>query len=420
MRKTTIIFRMKIILSALAWLSLLPSHALADVRADAWGIAVQNLFFNTAELDSGRRYLLAGSNQYRTLWARDFSTSVPGALIGGAQLAVKDSLERLFKFQRPDGVIPRTIDNVSITERVGLGLAGMPPEFKEPLKPWFETEYKVVTIDASILVPWAASHYVKKTRDLTFARRHLAQAEKALGYIEANHLVEGLVDKQPPFSDWADSIRREGKVAPTNVYYILALKGLANWSRLLKLEDKAKTYEARATAATQRFNEHFWLEDKKHILNFDGNSVIAADANLLPIVHGIVSVERARQILDTLRKTPLWSPMPGRAAWPDYDSSLKGSNLKWAGIPDYFDGMHWIWITTLAARAEAAVGNHDAALKLMHQLAQRISADGAIHEVYTPDSKGRLKPVRRAIYKAEEPFTWSSAMYLEAAAELKF
>jgi hypothetical protein len=79
--------------------------------------------------------------------------------------------------------------------------------------------------------------------------------------------------------------------------------------------------------------------------------------------------------------------------------------------------MRWLWITALAARAERAVGNCAGYHAIMDQLSALIARRGAIEEVYDLKRNGTLKPVRRLFYHAENPFTWSSAMYLEAANE---
>ena len=75
--------------------------------------------------------------------------------------------------------------------------------------------------------------------------------------------------------------------------------------------------------------------------------------------------------------------------------------------------MYWLWITALAAEAEGALGDCEAYARILEQASGLILKEGTIHEVYSLRG-GSLDPVRRLIYRAEEPFTWSSAAFLQA------
>jgi len=392
-------------------------------RGEAWGIAVQNLFFNSIPVDdpsapTGERFcLLAGGTHYRTLWARDFATAVPGALVGGFRQQVSDTLEVLFQYQRSDGLFPRTVDNIPIERRVILGLLGTTLPYEQPLKGWYLTEYNSITIDQNVLVPWAAGEYVAVIKDREFAKRYFAAAEKALAFVEKDYVEDNLITKQPRFSDWQDSIARIGRVALINIYYKLALDRMSGWAKFLKDDKKAAQYAERAEKVKAAFEAYFWWPERKIIRNFEGNDTIAADANLMAVVHRMVSTDKAVQIMATLRASPLWKPMPGRATYPEYDDKLKGRNLKLAGISDYFDKMHWVWITALGARAERALGNCDQYHTIIDWVSKRIANDGDIYEVYDLLKDGEtLKPVNRPLYHSEHPFSWSSGMYLEATA----
>jgi glycogen debranching enzyme len=379
-------------------------------------IAARNLYLNTSPSPQGR-YLLAGANQFRSLWARDFSFATAGALIAGQTQAVHDSLDALFAAQRSDGLLPRGLDNEDITWRVIFGLLGMPPAFHPPLKAWWTTEYGVIVLDSNVTVPWAASRYLLKTHDLEAARRWFAPAERALAFFqEQGYLVDGLIGNQPPYSDWADSVQRTGRVSFTNVIYVLALRGMSEWATLLGDPERALFYASKALSAQQAFVHHFWSPTLEAVSNFDGDEHLTADANLLAVAHGVLPPELARRTMRTLRASPLWRPMPGRTTTPDYPSSMKGFNVKLIGIASYHDSMYWLWLTAAAAMAERALGNCDSYDEIMSSLSRLIAKGRAIREVYELKRDGvTLKPVSRLLYHAENPFTWSSAMYLEAS-----
>ena len=362
-----------------------------------------------------KKYLLAGKNQYHTLWARDLSMSVAGTLLIGEAQAARDSLEIFFNLQRADGLLPRVVDNRDIMSRVLWGLMGYPPQYRAPLRGWFTTENRVISIDSNLILPWAASHYIDQTKDEKFAGRWFVGMEHALAFIEKNFLVQGLIGKQPPFSDWKDSIRRTGRVSFTNALYILALRGAAKWAKFLGLSDKYTYFLTRAEEATIRFREFFWIPERKILRNFEGNDLLSADANLFAVVNQIISLDEAQQIMIELRKSPIWSPIPGAPTWPSYPSSLKSTLVKAIFLHGYHDRLYWLWISALAARAERAVGNHIEYERIMNYLARRIVSDKGIYEVYDAhENELDLRPHVGPIYRADRSFTWSSACYLEA------
>jgi glycogen debranching enzyme len=380
-------------------------------------VTLQNEKKDEAVQNLTKEYLLAGSSQYRTLWARDLAMSVLGALHIGQKKAVKDSLEAFFFFQREDGLFPRVIDNRSMTSRVILGILGMPPDFRYPLKGGFITENNVISIDGNLMIVWAVSEYVQKTGDVEFAKTWFSKMELAVSFIEKNYFLEGLIGNQPPFSDWADSIRRTGRVSFTNIFYILALRGLASISGLLNFTDKKLYYKAKTAQVVAAFMQCFWLPEEKFLRNFEGDTQnMAADANLLAVAFNIIPPAQAAELMDRLRKSPLWSPIPGRPAWPDYPSSLKSILVKCVNLAGYHDSSYWLWITSLAACAEYAVGNLQGYYTIMDWLSEKIATDGAIHEVYDLKNSKQIEltPVNRLFYRAEAPFTWSAALYLQA------
>ncbi|MEO5970404.1 MAG: hypothetical protein ABIQ95_10800 [Bdellovibrionia bacterium] len=362
-----------------------------------------------------KKYLLAGKNQYHTLWARDLSMSIAGTLLIGETQAARDSLEIFFNLQRADGLLPRVVDNRDIISRVLWGLIGYPPHYKAPLRGWFTTENRVISIDSNLILPWAASLYIDKSKDEKFASRWFLGMEHALAFIEKNFLVEGLVGKQPPFSDWKDSIRRTGRVSFTNALYILALRGAAKWAKFLGLSAKYTYFLTRSEEATIRFRNFFWMPDRKILRNFEGNDLLTADANLFAVAHQILPLNEAKEVMIELRKSPLWSPVPGAPTWPSYPSSLKSTLVKAIFLHGYHDRLYWLWISALAARAEKAIGNDAEYEQIMNYLARRIVSDKGIYEVYDAHENDLdLRPHVGPIYRADRSFTWSSACYLEA------
>ncbi|MFZ9596088.1 MAG: hypothetical protein ACO3A2_08425 [Bdellovibrionia bacterium] len=398
------------------------SPVLSPARTEARLIATRTLRSNIvslpsskADLPSPEQYLLAGQNQYHTLWARDLSMATAGALEIGETFSIKNSLEIFFLLQREDGLLPRVVDYYDIYRRVISGLFGYRLGYRKPLKGWFTTENRVISIDGNLTLPWAASQYIKKTHDLESAERWLPHLEKSIHFIETHFLVDGLVGKQPPFSDWKDSIRREGRVAFTNALYILALKGLAQVTHQLHRLEKAASFLTRAQEVESRFQSFFWETQQKRLKNFEADPHLSADANLFAIASGLLPKDQAQEALTHLKASPLWHPLPGAPTWPSYPNHYKSFLVRLIGLGGYHDRLYWMWISALAARAEKAMGHEREYQEIMNRLAQRIAQDQGIYEVYELEpGTSNLRPHRGWIYKSDKSFTWSAACYLEA------
>lgn len=394
-----------------------------DLNHSAWKILEKDLRSNIISIQDPRdrnnekHYLLAGSKQYRTLWARDLSMSVIGVLSLGEQKAIRDSLSIFFEFQRSDGLLPRVVDYWNIYARVISGILGKPLAFRGKVRGWFVTENKVIAIDGNLILPWAASEYVKRTRDLEFAEKWFPNLERALTFVEKNFMEDGLIGKQPPFSDWADSVRRKGRVAFTNEFYILALQGAGEWAQILNLNQAPDYYFSKAKKVCQKFLEFFWDPKKKRLKNFENDDHFSAEANYLGIAAGILTEAQSYDVMEEIKKTPLWQPIAGRPAWPNYDPQLKSRTIKIVQLENYHDSTFWLWITALAACAELKLNHWESYLRIMNFLSEQIRTDQTIYEVYEPPkvpSSKLLIPLKRLLYHSEAPFTWSASMILQA------
>lgn len=389
---------------------------------------------------NGRKYqlLLTGGNQFKCLWARDFSFAVGGALALGLDQAVHDSLDLFFSLQREDGLLPRLIDgsNMGFKTRFALSYLGFTPGLEGPAAPNFISEHGVITVDGNVLLPWAASLYLKKSKNMDAARLWWPHALRAVAFLETHHLVDGLIGKQPKYSDWADSIARTGMVSFVNCWYVICLRALAEWATWIN-DPRASELSEKAEVASSRFRQFFWDPSAKRIRNFETDDRLVMDANLLAIIHQLVKPDECEAILSTLRSSPLWHPIPGRVTHPAYPRNLKSWTTRTVGLGDYHDQLYWIWLAAHAGRAESAAGNVQQAQDILDQLAKLIVQWNGIHEVYelvaqvdstsksggnrgvTDNSTPALRPVKRLFYRAEVPFTWSAGTYLEMYCELE-
>lgn len=398
-------------------------YAQGSARDAAAQIIAQTVQSDIAEIETPggtQKYALAGPDQYYYFTARDFAWSAPGLMDMGHSDAVRDTLLLAFSLQRGDGLIPRDILPDRTDVRYIVGSLGIALPYLPPFHGVFVSENDVVTLDTQAIIPWAASEYVLRTHDAKIAQNLFEPAERALQFVEKNYFGDGLVDKQAPFADWEDSIARTGKVAYTNELYVLALRGLADWATFLGKTDRANDYLTRAMQQQVRFHDHFLETDTQgnlRIRNFDGDDHLTFDANIMAVAYGLVSKEESQGIMRTLRDSPLWRPIPGRATYPDFPDSMKSKLPKLIGNGSYHDSQYWMWMTATAAMAERAIGNKEGCNFILDEIATLVVRDGAACEDYWPatvDGVQTLVPFRIPLYHSECPLTWTSGMVRHA------
>lgn len=432
---------------SLAWILLAPSSQ-AEVRRPANRAAALQLLesglkaniITVPAVDHSsreRQCVVAGSLQFRSLWARDFSMAVPGLLKLGHVQPVRDTLELFFaNARREDGLLPRLIDSMSYQQRVVLGLLGIRMPLEPDLKPSYVSENGVVSIDGNLLLISAAWNYARMTGDKEFARRYLESARKLLTWIMTNHIetqfdatdnelapfappASILMRDQPPYSDWADSIDRSGSVAMTQVLLIRALRDLSQWEQSLELSETALRHRQFARAAVTGLYQNFW-NASGYLMNTSTDSRLSADANWAAVAWGIVDGAHATAIVTALEQSQdLVQPIPGRALHGEYSPSEKSAYARAIGLSAYHDQDIWLWLTALAIQSYERIGRTDRAEAIRDTVAQLILEFNGVHEIYedVPNpapAHAALRPVVVFAYHAEFPFTWSSAMLADA------
>ncbi len=409
------------LISAIGYIPTAVWSGQASIRAQdrAWELAVQALSHNIVPIHRGleipREIVLAGANQFRTTWSWDFAFASPGLIKMGRADAVRDTLISYFEKQREDGLLPRTLDTIPIELRVLLGLTHINRQFKGPLKPWYVSENRVVSPIPNFTLIGAAANYIQETGDKAFAHKWFDVARAAVTSMEETFDHDGLIGHQAPFSDWEDSVARTGRVAFTNLMHLRALRGLKSWAEFLKQNSLVHEYENRLKEQTQRFLKFFWDDEFAMVKNFEDNRHVSADAQLFAIADGVLSQDQARRAFETLEKSNLNFPMPGRPTWPTYPNRMKSFFVKIGGMTDYHDELYWGWLAAQAAMARAKIGDCQESQKILQQLSELYSTHDEVGEVYELNKHQQLVPVKRLRYRSEAPFTWAAGMYLEAA-----
>ncbi len=371
---------------------------------------------NILHMDSNNTDLVvAGGMQFRSIWARDFSFSVPGLLKLGETKPVHDTLVLFFENRRlSDGLLPRLLDSMPFQRRVAFGLFGIREDLGPIVFPSFETENNVIALDGNLLLISAAWAYIQATHDQEFALKYWPAAQQLMMWMNQNHVQKGLVVNQAPFSDWADSVNRQGSVGFTQLLYARALGQLKNWADFVGDREQTLVDQSQILLAHEAILKSFWNEEGGYLKNTSSDPRLSADVNWGALAWNLVDHDHALLILQALEKsTDLVSPIPGRVLKGEYNSDEKSRFVKIVGLDGYHDRYYWLWLTALAVEAYENLHRPDKALEIRQKINSLLAAFQGVHEVYSFES-GMLQPVKTWLYRAECPFTWSSSMLAEA------
>lgn len=329
------------------------------------------------------RLLVAGANQFKTLWTRDFCLSVPGLLIIGEKSLVERQLDLYFNFVREDGVAPRGVDVMPPQARVVLNCFGMGAWARSyegrVLRPEYYGEHGTVAFDSGVLL-------IRAAIQAGCLDRYSSQISRILSFYQRS-LREGLI-VQAPFSDWQDSAKREGH----GLYLHTLMAIVAPYVR-----------HDLFIGLTERIREHF----------FDGifyrqsrGGQIPLEANLWIIEHGLFK-EDSKALYQRLKESDLWKK-PGLPIYPQYPNREVAWTTKMVGLRHYHDGFRWSWLLAESARIAKLMNDqaeYDRIIKELQKWCEK-----QVFEIY--DDFGR--PAKRFLYFSEGPFSWGAAKIVEA------
>jgi hypothetical protein len=363
----------------------------------------------------GKHYLSAGAQQFKGLWTRDFGWSTRGLIAMGRADVVKDQLELLLSNLRPgDHLLPRTLDSTDTKFRVALATAHQVLPFvpdslgiSNHLKPEFIDQYGQLAFDGNLMVVLAAKQYVDATGDTAFWDAHKGQLADALKFYDA-HTQNGLL-QQPPFSDWQDSVKREGASFYSNMVYQHVLESVGD-------DPAFPGAKAKAAALRTRIEETFKDPSTGLYRSMATGPQTSLDGNLLALDLGYVSPDSTagKALFASLQKSPLWTAAqgPGFTTWPPYEADQKSPIERFVGLGGYHDTLYWSWEMALAAKVAGRMGDVTDAKAIVGRLETMAARDGGIAEVYEPTAG--LPPKHTLLYKSEQPFSWGSAFVIDA------
>ena len=360
---------------------------------------------------------VAGQNQYRAAWVRDtcFSAHVLVQTPEGVQ-AVRNLVQRYAAAMRNKHG-PKVFDSTAfewrqvrpvLTRMLCFGARASPETFAPRYATaWFtDSASGREAVDGNALVLIAASELSAVTKDSL--RNILADStgeilQKMVDYYRNRISVgKGLVE-QHAFSDWQDSLRREGYMLTTNLLVWRAFNVSGNKDALLV-----------APALRDAIVQHFFADASLGVLTDrpgPQSRAVALDGNLLALKWGFFHDEVAKRVYRRLKQTTAWHHSV--VHWPKDPQSEVYWPLSFIGLKEYHNGARWSWILGLQATVAHKFGDLEEHARITRALC-RVTGSEDVHEVYSPHTPvDRLRPWRTLGYVTEAPFTWGAAYVLE-------
>lgn len=387
------------------------SHDFRELRQ----IAEDSLKINIVNLGSDH-YLAAGANQFRTLWTRDFNFSSRGLFLIGRSDAVRDHLKLLFKHKEPKtSLVPRVIDSIPVKYRVLKSLSSnvlkfipRPPDLNSQLVPEYKDEHGTQASDSNILTVLTALEYFVYSHDVRWWSENVEQI--ALIFKQAMYLINnsGLV-RQAPFSDWQDSVSREGYTSYLHVLYAKTLNKALRYK-----EFNLKPVEVRQF--TERALNLFYDQNLGVYRALSDQSQIGLESNLFILESQLGAKNRLNSIYAHLKLSSLWInsslEIPGFPTSGNYLNQKYSLAVKWSHMKNYHQDIYWSWLMALSAKVAWLYGDCNESKKILGILSNLAIRDQAIGEIYSPKSDFPLH--RTWIYRSEIPFSWGASYVLDA------
>ncbi len=376
-------------------------------------IAEASLRANIIKLESGS-FLVAGQNQFLTLWTRDFCHACRGLFALGEIEVIKSHLGFLLENLNPQGLVPRVIDNQLVQFRVVYqslrkNLPFLPKlPIKEPLIPQYRDEHGSFAIDSNLLVLLVALD-LKQRGEESWWLKHLANLKRVYQWYQLD--AEGLIT-QGPFSDWQDSVNRSGHCFLTNFFFYLVST---------RLQALAIDVSVDLAMLKKTLHEKFYDQDSGLFKTHAELSVISLEGNLFSL--------EAQEFLESTQKEQVWQSLKrhplmqldqghlGRCSYPDYDPSQIAWHVRLAGLERYHGGLAWSWLMGLGLKV--AIEREDALVvtQMLTKIHSLLIRDRDVVELYDPNEL--WEPWGSWLISSERPFSWGAGYLVEALKHLK-
>lgn len=376
-------------------------------------IAEASLRANIIKLESGS-FLVAGQNQFKTLWTRDFCHACRGLFALEEFEVIKSHLGFLLDHLNPQGLVPRVIDNQLVQFRVAYqslrkNLPFMPQlKIKEPLIPQYRDEHGSFAIDSNLLVLLVALE-LKNRGEESWWLKHFESLKRVYLWYQPDS--EGLIS-QGAYADWQDSAKRSGHCFLTNLFFYLVSTRLQH----LGIDVSVDLVHLRKKMEEKFFDSTVGLYKTHESLN-----IISLEGNLFALEAKEFSNEiDKKKIWESLKSHPLMQldqGHMGRCSYPDYEKNQIAWHVRLASLERYHGSLAWSWLMGLGLKV--AIERDDAIVvtRMLTKIHSLLIRDREVVEVYDPHDL--WQPWESWLMSSERPFSWGAGYLVEALQYIK-
>jgi len=349
----------------------------------------------------------AGKNQFSDIWLRDSCYASFGSLSAGDIHIVKSNLVTIIKNTKSDGQVPLRIGQKSMVLKF-LGFKGI----SRPI--YIEDKGVSIPSDSNSLFLITVHEYVKVSENLDFITRNYDLLKKVTDWNFTLDEDDDLLIEEGYYANWADSVRKRGKVLYTNVLHYEAIRVFAELCKMIDKKEEYTHYYKISEAIKKRINDLFW-HDTFYIdwIHRHKHMYFATDGNVLAILFGVANKEKAHKIQHTIRDLDLDNEFSTKTNFPKYHFRHIFPLFFPIRIHDYHNGLEWLWIGCVDAVSKHKIDMNTQATELLYRIAKKIIEHNGVYEVYFDG-----QPVKRMFYSSEQGFAWSSGMFVWACHKL--
>lgn len=354
--------------------------------------------------------IYAGSNHFDDYWARDSFYASWGALEIDDNEIVQKNLKLFLSEMKYNGQLPL---------RIGVGPVGQVLKFfgiklKQEKPTYFQDKLGSPPQDQGSLFLITFKKYIEKTNDISFLKEKYDNLRSIINWYESQK-KDGLV-WGGKYATWQDAVKKVGWTLYNNVLYYEALNSMDYFVKKLKIDNNK--YSKLANETKILINEKFW--DKNFYADWVDNkkkyNYFSLDGNTLAVIFNLCDKAKSLDICKHILASKVTIPFGAKTNSPKYKASETFLPYYIFNMQDYQnEGVHWLWLGALASIALNKVGMTNEAKIELNRIEEIIEKHQIVSEVYT--SSGN--PVKRLFYSSEQPFAWSSSLYIIAKSQIK-
>ncbi len=374
-------------------------------------------------------------NFYNQVFARDCAHAAGNYFAYADPTAVVDSLATIFKYQRPNGMLPFKVEREYGLVKSIPGCRSLDKRLfdlierrmrKRLERPVYEGEdFSGAEDTVPVVIIAAGELFMCSDEGRTFVRDYLEHMKRAIEFFRTKtDPTDGLAVIATDNSDWADSLTRKGKLGGVNVLWARALRLMEYVSRELGLKDDAQSYRDEFRKVKKSVIKTLYNHPTGYFRAKEGEDRLDTVASIFGALY-LLPPGEAKRVEETLKKVRRAS------GFQNFAPAYGGNEIFWSHRLFRMGGYHnrfvWPWVTCQNIQVKIKIGlqHNDPAVRSQYrreaiddflQSSRLFRSVGGAYEIVNPDEP---EPGRLLFYRPPTNFMGSLAAYQGAYGQLR-